>query len=331
MSLRKVKIEGVGDVILQRLEEAGITELEDLVAADPAELSKLLGITVYKAKKMISSAREILIESEVLVETAEEVEKYLKDKIQRISTGSKALDKLLRGGVPTRAITTFAGPHATGKSQICFQLAANVVDRGDYVGVVETEPSTFIPERIKQICESRGLKYDPKKFLVIRAEKVTSPEKQLLAYEAIWRRAKRENLPLRLLIVDSFSARIRAAFVGREMLSARNQETARHIGLLEIIAGERNCAVVLTAQVMGIPDIGAQLEARARYGAPLKPYGGEYFLHSSTYIVFLQQRAKELWEATLVDAPDLPRESVEFLITSRGIEDVSKKEEKPKR
>jgi len=328
MKIREAKekfkelLEGIGEATIKKLEDAGITELEDLVAADPAELAKLLAVTVHRAKKIINSAKEALLESEVLVETADTVEKFLNMNIVRIPTGSKELDKLLGGGVPTRAITTLVGQHATGKSQLCFQLAANVVDKGEYVGFVETEPSCFMPSRIRQICEARGLRYDPEKLLVIRAEKVTSPEKQLLAYEAIWRKARRENLPLRLLIVDSFSARLRAAYTGREMLSARSQETARHIGLLEIIAGERNCAVVLTAQVMGIPDFESQLEARKRYGVPYRPYGGEYFLHSSTYILFLWQRASELWEAILVDAPNLPRESATFKITEKGIEDV---------
>jgi DNA repair protein RadA len=322
MRLREVKIEGVGDATLRKLEEAGITEVEDLIAADPAEIAKIAGVTVHRAKKMIAAAKEALLESEVLIETAETVERYLQQTIIRIPTGSKALDEILGGGVPTRAITTFAGPHATGKSQVCFQLAANTLDLGGYVGWIETESGSFWPDRIREICLARGIKYDPSRILVIRAEKITSPEKQLLAYEAIWRKARRENLPLRLLVVDSFSARIRAAYVGREMLSARSQEMARHVGLLEIIAADRNCAVVLTAQVVGIPDIGAQLEARARYGAPLKPYGGEYFLHSSTYILFLQQRAKDLWEATVVDAPNLPRQSAEFRITDRGIEDA---------
>jgi len=328
MQIREAKekyeklFEGIGDATIKKLEDQGLTDLEDLLAAEPSELAKMLGITLYKAKKIVSSAKEALIQSEVLVETADMVEQYISENVRRISTGSKALDRILGGGVPTRAITTFVGQHATGKSQICFQLAANVMDAGEYVGWVETEPGTLSVSRIKEICSSRGLRYDSQKLLVMRAEKVTSPAKQLVAYEAIWKKAMRENLPLRLLVVDSFSAKIRAAYVGRELLPARAQETARHIGLLEVIAAERNCAIVLTAQVMGLPDLELQIEARKRYGGkPFKPYGGEYFLHSSTYIVFLWQHASDVWEATVVDAPDLPRESVKFKITSRGIED----------
>ena len=124
------------------------------------------------------------------------------------------------------------------------------------------------------------------------------------------------------MVVDSFSAKLRSYYSGREMLSARAQETARHIGVLETIAAERNAAVVLTAQVMGVPDVGAQLEARKRFGAPQRPYGGEYFLHSSAYILFLTQAESEVWEATLVDAPDLPRSRARFRITEKGVEDI---------
>jgi len=327
MNIREAKekykelFEGIGDATIKKLEDQGLSSLEDLLAVDPAELAKLLGSTVYKAKKIIGAAREALVRSEVLVETADVVEQFITSNVKRISTGSKSLDRILGGGVPTRSITTLVGQHATGKSQICYQLAANVVDSGEYVGWVETEAGTFSPSRIREICAGRNLSYDPRKLLVIRAENITDPAKQLLAYEAIWKKAVKESLPLRLLVVDSFNARIRAAYAGREMLSARSQETARHIGLLEIIAAERNCAIVLTSQVIGLPDVKLQFEAEKRYGVPLKPYGGEYFLHSSTYILFLWQKSSEVWEATVVDAPDLPRKSATFKITSKGIED----------
>jgi len=314
-------IRGIGSKSAHKLKEHGVSTVEDLVAMEPAELAKVLEVSVYKAKQILNAAKEALMNEELLVETADQVEEYLKN-VKKIPTGSKALDEILGGGVLCRAITTLAGPFATGKSQICFQLAANVINEGLYVGWVETEPGTFSPERIKQIAELRGLRYDGRKILVVRAEKITSPAQQLLAYEAIWKKCRENDLDLGLLVVDSFSAKLRSHYIGRETLSPRSQEIGRHIGVLELIAAERNAAVVLTAQVMGIPDAGAQLESRMRFGAPQRPYGGEYFLHSSTYILFLTQVAADVWEATLVDAPNLPRSRARFKITERGIEDI---------
>jgi len=314
-------IRGIGPRSIEKLADHGVSSVEDLVAMRPAELAKVLDVSIYKAKQILNSAKEALMTEELIVETADKVEEYFKN-VRKISTGSKALDSLLGGGVPTRAITTFAGPFATGKTQLCFQLTVNTISEGFYVGWVETEPGTFSPKRIKEICEARGVKYDPSKILVVRAEKISTPPQQLLAYEAIWKKCRESDLPLGLLVVDSFNARFRSYYTGREMLSGRSEEIGQHIGVLETIAAERNAAIVLTAQVMGVPDAGAQLEARMRFGAPQKPYGGHFFLHSSAYILFLTQAASGAWEATLVDAPDLPRSRARFKITERGVEDI---------
>jgi intein/homing endonuclease len=80
-----------------------------------------------------------------------------------------------------------------------------------------------------------------------------------------------------------------------------------------------NCAVVLTAQIYGIPDIGTQLETRMKFGAPKRPYGGEYFLHAVGVLVHLTQIKSDLWKATVVDASDLPKAEATFKILTEGI------------
>jgi DNA repair protein RadA len=42
----------------------------------------------------------------------------------RCSTGCKALDELLLGGIETQAVTEFYGEFGSGKSQICHTLCA---------------------------------------------------------------------------------------------------------------------------------------------------------------------------------------------------------------
>ena len=293
-----------------------------MAAADPSEVAKILGVSVFKAKEMINEAKQLLLSTAIIVETADEVEEFLRKNVKRISTGSKKLDEILGGGVPTMTTTALVGHAATGKTQLAFQLTANVIGSGEYAAFIETEPKVFSPERIREICAHRGLKYDPSKILVVRADKIITPQQQLLAYEAVWKKVKDEKLNLRLLVVDSFSAKFREYYAGRESMSARSQEIARHMGILQAMASQLNCAVVLTGQVMGVPDMGAQLEARMRFGAPLRPYGGEFYLHSVCYLLFLEQVASDIWEATVADAPDMPRRSARFKITEGGIEDV---------
>ncbi len=104
-------LSGVGPTIAKRLTEAGFTTLESIALTSPAELSAAAGIPMSTASKIIASARKIL---KVDVMTA--FDYYQKRKsVQRITTGTKALDDLLGGGVETQAITEIYGPYGSGK------------------------------------------------------------------------------------------------------------------------------------------------------------------------------------------------------------------------
>ena len=81
----------------------------------------------------------------------------------RCSTGSRALDELLLGGIETQAVTEFYGEFGSGKSQICHTLCATARQPIESGGVdkviviyIDTE-GTFRPERVEQIAIARGL------------------------------------------------------------------------------------------------------------------------------------------------------------------------------
>ena len=78
-----------------------------------------------KAEKLISDARMVVAEQTVVFETAEQVAGYYENVVQRITTGSRALDKILGGGIETSSSYSFGGPHSTGKTQIVEQIAVN--------------------------------------------------------------------------------------------------------------------------------------------------------------------------------------------------------------
>ncbi len=104
-------LEGVGPTIAKRLSEAGFTTLESIALTSPAELSAAAGIPASTATKIIAAARKIL---KVDVMTAYDYYQRRKT-VQRITTGSKALDELLGGGIETQAITEIYGPYGSGK------------------------------------------------------------------------------------------------------------------------------------------------------------------------------------------------------------------------
>jgi DNA repair protein RadA len=105
-------IEGIGPKTLKKLKDAGITDVNVLVTISPKELSAIAEISEEQAKKIIDAAREAL--GLIHFETADVVlERRL--KMKKITTGSKKLDELLGGGVPTQAITEAFGAFGSGK------------------------------------------------------------------------------------------------------------------------------------------------------------------------------------------------------------------------
>lgn len=67
-----------------------------------------------------------------------------------ISTGCKALDAILDGGVRINTLTNIFGESATGKTQFCFQLALNFARLNNNILFIDTL-NNFRPERILEM------------------------------------------------------------------------------------------------------------------------------------------------------------------------------------
>ncbi|MEM2593109.1 MAG: helix-hairpin-helix domain-containing protein, partial [Thermofilaceae archaeon] len=155
-------VEGVGKATEEKLNAAGITSVLDLAAATPRELVEI-GLSAEKAEELCLKARLLLIESGFLdrefIPATEVLER--RKAMQRVTTGSKALDSMLGGGVETQAITELIGEYGSGKTQICHTLCVTAQlprEQGGLEGTaiyIDTE-ATFRPERISQIAEARG-------------------------------------------------------------------------------------------------------------------------------------------------------------------------------
>jgi len=122
---REIKIEdipGVGPKIAEKLREVGFTDPMAIAVISPSELAAIAEIGEGQAAKIIANVRQML---ELGLVTADKILER-KQKALRITTGSKALDKLLGGGIETQAITESYGPFGSGKTQLGFQLSVNV-------------------------------------------------------------------------------------------------------------------------------------------------------------------------------------------------------------
>ncbi len=316
-------IAGIGDKTAKKMIACGIMTVEELATLRPEKLSNTIECTLKKAKDFVNLAVEIVRGRAIEIYTAKEIFKIRSERVKMISTGSTNLDKILGGGIQTDAITGVAGELSVGKSQIAFQAEVNcILDLGRHAAHIETEPQTFNSKRIIEISKGRATFSEIAEMLhVVPHTSVTNPYQQFNAYQEIDKLIE-NGTDIGLLVIDSFTAKFRPFFTGREMLPDRGAELSRHIGFLETMASKHNMAIFMTCQVMGVPDSGAQLGIIKKYGGRKEIWGGDYFKHSITYWLYLQEIKKDHYKATLFDAPDMPRAEAEYIITSRGIRDV---------
>jgi DNA repair protein RadA len=113
--------------------------------------------------------------------TTADIELEKRNSLLRCSTGAKALDELLLGGIETQAVTEFYGEFGSGKSQICHTLCVTAQQAVEEAGLdggvilIGTE-CTFRPERVNQIARVRGLKTEEilKKIAICKAHKAAT-------------------------------------------------------------------------------------------------------------------------------------------------------------
>ncbi len=205
---------GVGPATAEKLREAGFDELLAIAVMSPTELGEQAELGEAVSSKIIQGAKKLaniggFVSGNTLLERRSEV--------QKLTSGSAALDELLGGGFETQAIVEVYGEFGSGKTQIGHQLAVNTLlplEQGGFDGEVfyiDTE-DTFRPERIAQMAEGVGL--DPILVLDrIHVARAYNSAHQMLLVDEIKRASK--NIDVKLIIVDSLTSHFRAEYVGR--------------------------------------------------------------------------------------------------------------------
>src|SRR5215469_541189 len=206
-------IQGIGPTTAKKLKEAGIVSVMDLAVKSAAAF-------IMAAQKLLRDSR--IIEKEFL--TADLALEKRKSML-RCSTGSKALDELLLGGIETQAVTEFYGEFGSGKSQICHTLCATArqpIDSGGMdsgVIYIDTE-GTFRPERLEQIARARGLDHTHVLKSVAVCKIYNSSHLELIIKDL----GKYVNdFKAKLVIIDGIISLHRAEFAGRGTLADRQQ------------------------------------------------------------------------------------------------------------
>lgn len=315
-------IPGIGPATAEKLKEMGYHTVEALATATINELVDA-GIGEKQAAKVIIHARDSIALSFI---RADELIK-MRENVLRLTTGSRAVDELLGGGLESQTITEFYGEFGAAKSIMCHQLAVNVqlpVEQGGLGGgalYVDTE-STFRPEWIIRMAQGLGLDPTEAAKKIIYSEAYNS-DHQMLILDKADEIIKQNNI--HLIIVDSLTAHFRSEYLGREMLAERQQKLNSHMHRLVRLARAFNAAAVVTNQVMARPD--------AFFGAQVDAVGGHVVAHTSHTRIFLRKAGgtSPVRICRLVSSPYIAEGERIFKITEEGIRDVSEEDEVKKR
>jgi DNA repair protein RadA len=166
----------------------------------------------------------------------------------RLGTGSEGLDALLVGGYEEGKITEVFGASNSGKTQLAIQATVMASARGWKSVYVDTE-STFRPERVVQMAESRGI--DAKSALdsvySLRARDVDA-QAQVLERMADDPRVS----SAKLVVVDTVTKNFTLEFPGRERTGRRQGALGAYLNRVAVDAYLHRRVVLLTNRVASI-------------------------------------------------------------------------------
>jgi len=305
-------IPGVGPAISEKLREAGYKDILAVAVASPKELAESCEIGEKRAMDIIEGAK--VCADIGGFETGEDILDRRK-QVKKLTTGSKAFDELMGGGLETQSIVEMFGEFGSCKTQVCFQLAVNATlpeEDGGFdsdVIMIDSE-NTFRPERIIQMAEHLGV--DPVETLKrIHVARAFNSQHQILLVDKAIELAQEKKV--KLMIVDSLTSHFRAEYIGRGALAERQQTLNRHMHDLLNFATLNNAVIAVTNQVAAKPD--------AFFGDPTRPIGGHIVGHTATFRLYLRKGKAGKRIARLIDSPNLPEGEAVFMVSENGITD----------
>jgi len=315
-TVEELQNHGVSVADIKKLKQHGIHTVSGVLMQTRKALCAIKGISEGKVEKIIEACAKL---NNGLFTTGFEM-LTRRQAVVKISTGSKAFDKLLGGGIESQSITEAFGEFRSGKTQIAMTLCVTAQmpkDQGGgngKVAFIDTE-GTFRPERIFPIAKRYGVSPEDILENIVYGRAYTHEHQDALVVAIA---AKMVEERFALLIIDSMMALFRVDFTGRGELAPRQQALGQSLSKLIKIAEEFNVAVYITNQVTSDPGGGSMFVAD-----PKKPIGGHVIAHASATRLYLRKGKAEQRICKIYDSPSLPEAEAVFQLSEAGVVDAT--------
>ncbi|CAF0830540.1 unnamed protein product [Adineta ricciae] len=256
-----------------------------------------------------------------------------KSNVGCISTYSKKIDDMLDGGIRLGVMTELCGNPGSGKSNLCTQLCVSVQVKyginSDSTGTaiyIDTEGS-FVPIRLQNMAmaadnhyrnhnqipmDTNSVEHILKNVTYFRCMNVA----ELIACLIQLKQLMTPERNVKLIILDSLAHPIRSIIDGDHL--TRHKYTVRIVTILQKLASEHNCAVVIVNHMI------AKVES-PRNEAYCAPALGDAFGHMSQLRIQLSWKMNKR-ELRVLKSPHLPEMSTFFQIADDGIRDINEDE-----
>jgi DNA repair protein RadB len=220
----------------------------------------------------------------------------------RVPLGAKSVDDLLGGGFEGGCITLLYGEAGSGKTNLCLQLARNVVRAGKKAIYIDTEGVSM--ERLEQMC---GDDFEVVAKNILFTEPYSFDEQDVLIEKAV--RITETSPEVGLIVIDSATMHYRLT-LREEARRDDLQALARQIGKLVRVSRKVGIPVIATSQVYTDIETGRFL-----------PLGGHMLQHSAKTIVELSKTGPSSRVARLMKHRSAEEgRSAKFRLTAKGVE-----------
>jgi len=300
-----------------QLRGMGITSVEALVTRSLSEIrewidNKWLSISYEKAKEIMEEAWR---KTGLWFTPGDQIE-AIRGKRVVFTSGSKSVDEMLGGGIFSGEITEFVGDFASGKTEFLLTITVEALGANkDITAIFIDTENTFTRERVEEIARERG--YSPDDILK-RIIYIPVMDSDFLSEIIDRLHLTIETRNVKLILIDSIMAILRADYIGREVLWYRQQLLNKMLRRLLNLAKVYKIAVVISNQVVTNP------QAQFTYD-PIQqkvPTGGTILGHNANTRLYLRRAQGNKRIVRLFDSSWRPEAECVIQITSKGITDA---------